>query len=498
MTPRESLGTRIFTWKANMPRVAAVFIVVCMTLIAASVGAVLYLSLGLSIVEASLAAVAVLAALVLYNFVSARMRDRANVSEQIADLSRGTADLARQVGELGRRIIIVETAVTRAGERMHIPRDAAAEIGELGGIVNKLAETVAAHEVALTKPKRAVSAVSAPAALPVDKNGDVTVAFDPADTAEPEAQLPNAPPPQRDRSETIAVIREAIDANRIDLYLQPVVSLPQRKVRYYEAMSRLRLANGELMLPADFLDLAHSAGLVPRLDNHLLFRCVQVVRRLIAKNREIGLFCNISMATLADPEFFPQFSEFLQANRAIAPSLILEFSQAMVRDMGPLENESLSSLSDLGFRFSLDRLVDVRLEPRDLADRGFRFVKVPGSLLLSRLAYGGSDIHAADFSDLLGRFGIDLIAEKIESEGMVVDLLDYDVRFGQGFLFSPPRPVRADALEAVAEPKDASRRPADAAAIAPTARSAPQEPATAGPASRGGDPRAARNGASRA
>jgi cyclic-di-GMP phosphodiesterase TipF (flagellum assembly factor) len=30
---------------------------------------------------------------------------------------------------------------------------------------------------------------------------------------------------------------------------------------------------------------------------------------------------------------------------------------------------------------------------------------------------------------------------------MVVDLLDYDVRFGQGFLFSPPRPVRAEALQ---------------------------------------------------
>jgi cyclic-di-GMP phosphodiesterase TipF (flagellum assembly factor) len=42
-----------------------------------------------------------------------------------------------------------------------------------------------------------------------------------------------------------------------------------------------------------------------------------------------------------------------------------------------------------------------------------------------------------------------LIAEKIEAEGAVVDLLDYDVRFGQGFLFSPPRPVRAEALQGV-------------------------------------------------
>ena len=36
----------------------------------------------------------------------------------------------------------------------------------------------------------------------------------------------------------------------------------------------------------------------------------------------------------------------------------------------------------------------------------------------------------------------------------MVDLLDYDVRFGQGFLFSPPRPVRAEALQGVADRGD--------------------------------------------
>jgi len=41
-----------------------------------------------------------------------------------------------------------------------------------------------------------------------------------------------------------------------------------------------------------------------------------------------------------------------------------------------------------------------------------------------------------------------LFAARIENESAVLDLLDYDVRFGQGFLFSQPRPVRAEALQA--------------------------------------------------
>ena len=52
-----------------------------------------------------------------------------------------------------------------------------------------------------------------------------------------------------------------------------------------------------------------------------------------------------------------------------------------------------------------------------------------------------------EFVDLLNRFGIALIADQIEAENQVVDLLDYELRFGQGPLFSPPRPVRAEALQ---------------------------------------------------
>jgi len=115
----------------------------------------------------------------------------------------------------------------------------------------------------------------------------------------------------------------------------------------------------------------------------------------------------------------------------------------------------------------------------ELASRGFRFVKLRANLILNR---GGvaADIHPGDLPDLLARFGIDLIAEKIESEGSVVDLLDYDVKFGQGFLFSPPRPVRAEALQGIADRNDVVAR-----------ESAATDP---GPAGKDGRPEASSKG----
>jgi cyclic-di-GMP phosphodiesterase TipF (flagellum assembly factor) len=222
-------------------------------------------------------------------------------------------------------------------------------------------------------------------------------------------------------------------------------------------MSRLRTQTGDVVLAAEFISQAEAGGLMPKIDNLVVFRCVQVLRRLLLKNREVGVFCNLSVATLTDAVVFPQLLEFLDANRAISPSLVLEFTQGGLRGAGPIETESLAALKQCGFHFSMDNVTDLRLEPRELASRGFRFVKLRANLILNRSGIV-TDIHPGDLPDLLARFGIDLIAEKIESEGSVVDLLDHDVKFGQGFLFSPPRPVRAEALQGVADRNDVVAR----------------------------------------
>jgi cyclic-di-GMP phosphodiesterase TipF (flagellum assembly factor) len=266
----------------------------------------------------------------------------------------------------------------------------------------------------------------------------------------------------------LAAIRSAIEANRIDLHLQPIVTLPQRKVRFYEAMSRLRTTGGDVVMAAEFIPPAEAGRLMPKIDNLVVFRSAQLLRRLLLKNRDVGVFCNLSVGTLTDAVVFPQLLEFLDANRAIAPSLVLEFTQSGLRGAGPIETESLAALRACGYHFSMDNVTDLRLEPRELASRGFRFVKLRASLILNRAGIS-ADIHPGDLADLLGRFGIDLIAEKIENEGAVVDLLDYDVKFGQGFLFSPPRPVRAEALQGVADRNESAAAPGQGAPRGPVA-----------------------------
>ena len=420
-----------------MLRIGAIFIVICMVLIAGASGAVMYLAFGLSGAESFIVAVAALTGMALYNAVTTRLRDRSDLGGQIADLSRGGADLSRQLAEFGRRLAKIENHGPSAAESARTAvAPIATELSELGTLVKQLAETVAIHETTLAGGAlwRAPEPTTQAATPPSPQVAAAQAAVGPPLLA-------------TKRDDLIAAVHTAIDAHRIDMHLQPIVTLPQRKVRYYEALTRLRTEDGHMLTPVEFLEPAAAGGLLGRLDHLLLFRCVQVVRRLLLKNREIGLFCNISASTLNDTQYFPQMVQFLEANRVLAPSLLLEFRQSAWRDMGAIELDGLATLRELGFRFCMDQVSDLRIEPRDLADRGVRFVKVPAPVLLSRTE--SSDIHAADLSDLLNRHGVSLIADHIESENQVVELLDFDLRFGQGFLFSPPRPVRAEALQVV-------------------------------------------------
>lgn len=447
-----------------MIRISTIFIAICMVLVAASLGLVLYSVAGISGTESAIVALTALTFLILYNAVSMRLRDRSDVGGQIADLSRGTADLARQVAEFGRRLAALEGRLASSNStNSDRVQSVISEINELGGLVRQLATTVSAHEDLLAGNAPAPAPVTRPepetpvdSAAPFEEEKPVAsppLSVSPSRPA-PAVQAQTANPVQtgngRNQTQLLATLRNAIDENRIDIFLQPMVTLPQRKVRFYEAVTRLRDERDQLIAAEEFISIAEASGLIGRIDNMVMLRCVQVLRRLMVRNKDVGVFCNVAASTLGNSTTFTQCLDFLEANRALAPSLVLEFKQSTFRNLGPAETENLAALAQRGFRFSIDHVTDLRIEPRELADRGVRFIKVPATLLLDPRQASTSDIHPSDLSDLLGRFGIDLIAERIEGERAVVDLLDYDVRFGQGFLFAPPRPLRPEGASATA------------------------------------------------
>ena len=296
------------------------------------------------------------------------------------------------------------------------------------------------QQLTVSQSARAEAAAAAEAAIALQPRPDLKrKAIDIEEpTAKPLAEL--------SETELLEVIQSALEDNRIDLYLQPIVALPQRKVARYEGFARLRSLDGELIEPAQYEAVASAAGLMPVIDNLLLFRCVQIVRKLSAKSNRRGILCRISSHSLLDSDFFPQFLEFMTENKALKDQLMFEFSHDTLDLAGAEGENNLASLAALGFAFVLSNVSDLKLDMAWLRRQGFRLIKVDAHMLGVLGQDPTHDIAVDNFLTRLTRQNLELIVDGIVDESSVLDIVERNIKWGEGKLFGGPRPIKREVL----------------------------------------------------
>jgi FOG: EAL domain len=372
--------------------------------------------------------------------------------------------LANDLEELHSRI---ETLHSNLQSEAHGQRDKiSSELRQLEGLIKQLSRELTGAAAAGTGD-REQEPEPVPAAEPISLDEDaisldedaivivsetIAIVEEPAQalsaSGEVVAEALDLVEPEPD-DELVDIVRQSIERSRIDLYLQPIVTLPDRKLRYYEALTRIRTKAEGLILPGTFIPVAERSGLMPLIDNVMLVKSVQTLRRLPEGSKIKGIFCNISVHSLLDADFFPELVEFMEENSNLSDSLYFEVSQQAIRGLSSNELESLNTLGALGFRFSLDHVADLDVDFAALRDRHFRFVKIEAATFLRGMEETGA--RAADLRNALEPFGLELIVEKVEDEESVAKVMDYGIELAQGYLFAEPKPITAEMFRELEE-----------------------------------------------
>lgn len=349
-------------------------------------------------------------------------------------LAGGALDLHRRLARRQRdtlhRLDRLQKSVDALAERLERRIAPVAETGDAG-------PSAAVHEAVLQEVRLLHALVARLGESRPSAGREPPPASRPARPA-PRDGVPASQAPPMDEAAVLEAVREALAADRIDIHLQPIVSLPQRKHRFFEVFSRVRAADGALILPDRYLEIAERAGLMATIDNLLLVRCIQLIRETERRQHAIGFFCNMSAATLSDAAFMRQFLDLMQRNQTLVPKLAFELSQQDLRAGGAVTMGILSQLARIGFRFSMDRVTDLDIDVDTLLRHEIRCVKLDCGLLLD-------PVLAPRIEELRRRLdgtGIDLIAERIETEAQLDAILSRGIDFGQGYLFGEPRPAR--------------------------------------------------------
>jgi cyclic-di-GMP phosphodiesterase TipF (flagellum assembly factor) len=330
-------------------------------------------------------------------------------------------------------------------------------VGLLGGVVRELAKNVAAQNRDVADLKGTLKGVPASEAADEKPALEIVPETLPAEAPQPEPSLlPTARRPSEDELRRMRLVMQAFDADRVELHLQPIVALPQRKIRFYEALARLRMMDGTLLGPAEFLPFLERLGRASEFDRRILERAMAVARHLIARGSEAIVGVNLSSHAINEPGFLWSLIGMLDSSPEVLGKIVLELPQDNWRQLDSDQKAALATLRDRGVPLSLDRAGDLNFDARALADLGVRFLKLPAELMLSAADQDdgrqvGPELGVRDFASALRRQGIKLVAEHVEREETVPALIDLGVPLAQGFVFSAPRAVKADVLGSSAQ-----------------------------------------------
>lgn len=235
------------------------------------------------------------------------------------------------------------------------------------------------------------------------------------------------------------LVHHALHEKRVDVFVQPIQRLPQRQTRFYEMYGRIRARPGQYLPASRYMAIAEQDNLDHEVDNLLLLHCLKTIQGSAHVKRAAPFFINIKNATLKNGAFMKRLLGFVAKNRDLAPRLVFEIRQRDFDAMSPTLLEIMRGLGRLGCSFSLEQIDSLHIDVADLMHFKVRFVKIEADRLMQA---GGENSKA--FAALnrdkrkLEANGIGVIASRIESEEQMRKLLDFDLHYGQGYLFGKP------------------------------------------------------------
>ncbi len=242
--------------------------------------------------------------------------------------------------------------------------------------------------------------------------------------------------------EILTSVRDALRHGNLELNLQPIVTLPQRKTRHLDCTLRIASGRGDVLTPAQYLPVLRDNNLTQAVDDMQLFRTVQLAHKAHAVEPGSYYFCRVPTACLSDRAFFGDFLSYLQETDDLTSCVAFEVREADLMDLDDETADVLGSLVDLGFHLCIDGLRNFDVDALQLAEGGVRFVKMDTAALMPAIADETQADRLRRLKSGLDAAGIDLIVTSIANEQLLVELLDFDIEFGQGPLFGEGRKVR--------------------------------------------------------
>jgi EAL domain-containing protein (putative c-di-GMP-specific phosphodiesterase class I) len=241
-----------------------------------------------------------------------------------------------------------------------------------------------------------------------------------------------------------ARIREALEHDEFDLYVQEIVALREgvAPARMQEVLIRMRDEEEILIPPGAFLPVAERCGLMAEIDRYVVTRVLAA--RKSAPSPLPGdppLLCiNLSAATFHDASFAEFVAKALERAGVAAESLCFEFEESDVLAALDEASRQARALQKIGCRRSMDGFGATRVAFEHLKEVPIDYLKIDGRVIFEILRDPVAMAKVKAIQRVCRTIGVRTIAEQVESETTLLALRRLEVDYAQGFGIAAPRP----------------------------------------------------------
>lgn len=241
----------------------------------------------------------------------------------------------------------------------------------------------------------------------------------------------------------------ALNERRVELAFQPIVQAQTGHTAFYEALLRVRLADGSIVVPGDILPIAEKSGLVRLLDQRVLELALTQLRA----DPSLRISVNASVATLHDPEWPEWLANATRLYPGVADRLTIEITETTLIDDFDKTRQLITDCKRLGIKFAMDDFGAGHTSFRNLRLLDFDFVKIDGVFIQNIIKSQDDRFFVRTLTDLARHLGLKIVAEWVEDEETAQLLQGWGVDYFQGSLFGS-----AVVVAAPGESQNLSRR----------------------------------------
>jgi EAL domain-containing protein (putative c-di-GMP-specific phosphodiesterase class I) len=243
-------------------------------------------------------------------------------------------------------------------------------------------------------------------------------------------------------------LRRALQNDEFELFFQPIVRLPSRRLAGFEALLRWRHPSRGYVSPGEFIPIAEACGLIVEITDWCLGQVGRIFPEImtaalhnVAEVEPLFLSLNVSGYDLVRASFVGAVTAMLQTSGIEPGSIKLEVTESVLMKQPEKAMATLEALQGLGLGIAIDDFGTGYSSLSYLSSLPITTIKIDQSFVRSMTRKPASRKIIHMILRLAEELDIPVVAEGIEQAEEERMLADFGCSFGQGYLFSKPLPL---------------------------------------------------------